>query len=87
MYDTELDADLLMPVRATAFEHQKKAFLFILHLYQVLTGMPPISRGAALLFEMGCGKTLVAIAVAGTLYQFKKASRLLIVAPLSILAV
>ena len=89
MFDTdqELDADLLMPVRATAFEHQKKAFRFILHLFQVLTGMPPISRGAALLFEMGCGKTLVAIAVAGTLYQFKKASRLLIVAPLSILAV
>jgi len=87
MYENDTDADLLMPIRATAFEHQKKAFLFILHLFQLMTGNPPISRGAALLFEMGCGKTLVAIAVAGILYQMEKAYRLLIVAPLSILSV
>ncbi len=87
MHESDMDADLLMPIRATAFEHQKKAFLFILYLFQLLTDNAPISRGAALLFEMGCGKTLVAIAVAGILFQMQRASRILIVAPLSILSV
>ena len=43
--------------------------------------------GAALLMEMGTGKTLTAIAVAGVLWQEARIQRLLVVAPLSILSV
>ncbi len=44
-------------------------------------------KGAALLMEMGTGKTITSIAIAGTLYQEQRIRRLLIVAPLSILGV
>lgn len=51
--------------------------------------MNPIknSRGCALLFEMGLGKTITSIAVAGALYQQHKIRKVLIVAPVSILGV
>ncbi|MBP7332427.1 MAG: DEAD/DEAH box helicase family protein, partial [Firmicutes bacterium] len=45
------------------------------------------SSGAALLMEMGTGKTITSIAVAGALYQAGKIRRVLVVAPLSILGV
>ncbi|HPJ03508.1 MAG TPA: DEAD/DEAH box helicase [Candidatus Limiplasma sp.] len=44
-------------------------------------------KGAALLMEMGTGKTITSIAIVGTLYQEQCIRRLLIVAPLSILGV
>ncbi len=45
------------------------------------------NKGFGLLFEMGCGKTLTAIAVAGAAYKMGKVRRLLIVAPTSVCAV
>ena len=45
------------------------------------------SRGAALLMEMGTGKSLTSIAITGTLSQAGRIRRVLIVAPLSILGV
>ena len=45
------------------------------------------SRGAALLMEMGTGKSLTAIAITGALSQAGRIRRVLIVAPLSILGV
>lgn len=47
----------------------------------------PINKGFGLLFEMGCGKTLTAIAVTGAAYQMGKIKRVLIVAPTSVCAV
>ena len=44
-------------------------------------------KGFGLLFEMGCGKTLTAIAVAGAGYQMGKINKVLIVAPTSVVAV
>ena len=44
-------------------------------------------KGFGFLFEMGCGKTLTAIAVAGAGYQLGKVKRVLIVAPTSVCAV
>lgn len=44
-------------------------------------------RGFGFLFEMGCGKTLTAIAVAGTAYQMGKIRKVLIVAPTSVCSV
>lgn len=46
-----------------------------------------VNKGFGLLFEMGCGKTLTAIAIAGAGYQMGKVERLLIVAPTSVVAV
>ena len=45
------------------------------------------SSGAALLVEMGCGKSLISVAVAGALFSEEKARKLLIVCPLSICGV
>lgn len=45
------------------------------------------SHGFGFLFEMGCGKTLTAIAVMGAMYQQGKIRRVLIVAPSSVCAV
>lgn len=44
-------------------------------------------KGFALLFEMGCGKTLTAIAIAGAMYNAGKVKRLLVIAPTSVVSV
>ena len=44
-------------------------------------------KGFGFLFEMGCGKTLTAIAVAGAGYQMGHVKRVLIIAPTSVVAV
>lgn len=45
------------------------------------------NKGFGLLFEMGCGKTLTAIAVMGAAYKIGKIRKVLIVAPTSVCAV
>ena len=75
-----------MPIKATPYKHQEKAYRFTLGLFGLLPS-DVHSRGAALLMEMGTGKTLVSIGVAGTLYLAGKIKRMLIVAPLSVLGV
>lgn len=80
------DIELMMPIKATPYEHQKHAFAFTCDQFGVFDERLK-SRGTALLMEMGTGKSLVGIAVAGCLYQYGKANRVLVVAPLSILGV
>ena len=46
-----------------------------------------IHKGFGFLFEMGCGKTLTAIATVGTAYQMGKVEKVLIVAPTSVCSV
>ena len=46
-----------------------------------------INKGFGFLFEMGCGKTLTAIATAGAAYNLGYIKRLLIIAPTSVVAV
>lgn len=46
-----------------------------------------IHKGFGFLFEMGCGKTITAISVAGTAYQMGKIRKLLVVAPTSVCSV
>lgn len=77
---------LLMPIKAVPYEHQVRAFAFVSNLFGAF-GTRLYSRGAALLMDMGTGKTLTSIAISGMLYQFEMAERVLIVAPLSILGV
>ena len=46
-----------------------------------------VNKGFALLFEMGCGKTLTAIAIAGAAYKGGYIKKVLIIAPTSVVAV
>lgn len=76
-----------MPVNAKPYKHQQDAFSFACDLYAVNGADPSHSRGVALLMEMGTGKTITSIAIAGALYQKGCIQRALVVAPLSILGV
>lgn len=75
-----------IPVKTQPYIHQKKACEFTLGLFGLMPSEAR-SRGTALLMEMGTGKTIVSIAVAGCMYQRGKINRVLVVAPLSILGV
>ena len=75
-----------MPVKARPYAHQYNAFDFACEKFGLLPSSSH-SNGVALLMEMGTGKTLTSIAIAGVLYQFGKVKRILVTAPLSILGV
>jgi len=77
---------LPMPVKVRPYSHQQAAFDFACGKFGLLPS-DSRSRGVALLMEMGCGKTLAAIGIAGILYQFGLVNKVLVVAPLSILGV
>lgn len=79
------NSSIPMPVKAKPYEHQYKAFEFACMKFGILPG--EFSSGVALLMEMGTGKTITSIGIAGVLYQFGKIKRVLVVAPLSILGV
>ena len=70
-----------MPIRLEPYEHQKEAFDFAMSRFR------EGHHGAAMLMEMGCGKSLVGVAVAGSLYEQSLIGTVLIIAPLSILGV
>lgn len=70
------------PVRAKLFRHQVRAANMALIQ---LSSKP--SAGFGLLFEMGCGKTLTAVAIMGALYRQRKITRVLVVAPSSVCSV
>lgn len=67
-------------VKANLFQHQVRGYNMALINFT-------LRRGFGFLFEMGCGKTLTAIAVAGTLYAKHKINKLLVVAPTSVCSV
>lgn len=79
------NSSIPMPVKAKPYAHQYKAFEFACTKFGILPG--EFSSGVALLMEMGTGKTITSIGIAGVLYQFGKIKRALVVAPLSILGV
>ena len=78
---------LHLPIRARPYDHQRCAFSFTCRMFGLAGHDPPPARGVALLMEMGTGKSLTTIAVAGRLFLDQKIERMLIVAPLSILGV
>jgi len=71
-----------LPIRAAPYAHQQQAYEFCYRLFT-----EDASPGAALLMEMGTGKTLTTIAIAGALWLTGRIQRVLIVAPLSIVGV
>ena len=78
--------EIKMPVKVTPFDHQRRALQFVLWLFGMTDGRVR-STGAALLMQMGTGKSLVGIAICGYLSLMKKIRRVLVVCPLSICGV
>ena len=75
-----IETDTYLPIKAAPYQHQIEAVEFALRRLRD-------GGGAALLMEMGTGKTLTTIAIAGKLLLQQRIRRLLVVAPLSILGV
>lgn len=73
------------PVRAQMFQHQIRGANMA--LLQLTSGGKEQHKGFGFLFEMGCGKTLTAIATMGALYQQHRIERVLVVAPTSVCSV
>lgn len=80
------DMNLPMPIRVKPYLHQQQALNFACKQFGLLDSTQ-ISRGIALLMEMGTGKSLTSIGIAGILYQLGLIKQVLVVAPLSILGV
>ena len=72
--------EMHLPIRAAPYRHQIEAARFAME--RLAQG-----GGAALLMEMGTGKSLTAIAITGSLWNAEQLRHVLIVAPLSILGV
>lgn len=81
-----LSDGLEMPIHAVPYRHQREAFEFVMELFGLLPSKRR-SSGAALLMEMGTGKTLTTIGITGALSNAGHIRRVLVVAPLSILGV
>jgi len=75
-----------MPIKVQPYRHQQSAYEFVLGLFGIFPANTN-SSGAALLMEMGTGKSLTAIGVAGRIYLSSRIKRMLIVCPLSITGV
>lgn len=73
--------NMKMPIRAAPYAHQIEAFNFAMKIYE------RSKQGVAILADMGTGKTLITIAVAGALYLRGEIKRLLVVCPKSIVGV
>ena len=71
-----------MPIKTKPFNHQYEGFTAALETFN--SGK---SRGYGLLMEMGCGKSLTSIGIAGALHLAGKVNKILVVAPLSIVGV
>lgn len=74
------------PVNANLYKHQIRGANMALRAFGALDAKTP-GGGFGELFEMGCGKTLTTIAVAGALYNLGKIDHVLVVAPTSVCSV
>lgn len=74
------------PVKAKLYQHQIRAANMALLTFG-REGTWEMGGGFGLLFEMGCGKTLTAMAITGALYNMNKVKKVLVVAPASVCAV
>ena len=82
----DVQALISAPLKVIPYEHQLKGYNFACRSMGIV-GSNAVSPGYALLMEMGCGKTITSIAVAGRAYLSGKIKRLLILAPKSIVSV
>lgn len=61
---------LKIPIKADLYQHQQNACRFAYERFGLLPSEVH-SNGVALLMEMGCGKTITSIAIAGILHQHR----------------
>lgn len=90
----EPEALVPYPVTRKPYSHQTKAANMALYTFgfdpkrdDFAELQPGEHKGFGLLMEQGCGKTLTAIAIAGALWKYGKAHRVLVVAPTSVVGV
>lgn len=76
----------LTPLKVSPYKHQQQAIKFACRMFGISEQKRKTS-GVALLMQMGTGKSLTAIGIAGTLYEKKKITKMCVVALLSILSV
>lgn len=69
------------PVKVKLYDHQRRGWMHAMDALVFGGG------GFGLLYEMGCGKTLTAIAIMGSLFNEKLLKRALIIAPASVCSV
>lgn len=74
------------PLKVTPYGHQLRGYNLACRSMGIM-GNKTTSPGFALLMEMGCGKTITSIAIAGRAFLIEKIKRLLILAPKSIVTV
>ena len=86
MADEKTRPFLPMPVKVRPYAHQQAGYDFACRIFGLYDGRIR-SHGVAFLMEMGTGKTLTSIGVAGALYQFGLVNRILVACPLSITGV
>ena len=86
MADEKTRPFLPMPVKVRPYAHQQAGYDFACRIFGLYDGRIR-SHGVAFLMEMGTGKTLTSIGVAGALYQFGLVNRVLVACPLSITGV
>jgi len=72
------------PVTADLYKHQIRGANMAMAALGFTETKKNTQGGFALFMEMGCGKTITSIAVAGQAYKMGKVTRLLIVAPASV---
>lgn len=72
------------PLRAQLYKHQMRGANMAMTTFK---DSPYQGKGFGLLYEMGAGKTITALAIMGQLYKMEKIKRALIVAPTSVCSV
>ena len=82
----EEPAMLPAPLKVTPYEHQLRGYNLACRSMGIM-GNKTKSPGFALLMEMGTGKTITSIAIAGRAFMSGKIKRLVILAPKSIVTV
>lgn len=75
-----------LPIKVKPYKHQQDAVEFATKILGY-NGEQAKSKSVAILAEMGTGKSLITIALAGKLWEEKQIRRMLVVAPLSITGV
>lgn len=80
------------PVTKSLFRHQTRASNMALLTFGYEPSRDDFkdtdqNKGFGLLFEMGCGKTITAIAIMGSLWKYGKVKKVLVVAPSSVCGV
>lgn len=80
-------AEIVTPIKYMPLKKHIKPYQHQIKGYNMALKQMEHGGGFGFLFEMGCGKTLTAVATVGRLYLEKKIKKVLIIAPSAVVAV